>query len=63
MANTSVGRSMQEHHHPREPVEDVPRAAEPDAHVEGAQWNEILARWERWDDEAGDWVEVPPASG
>ena len=37
---------------------DVDRAAEPPQHVPGAQWNEVEARWERWDDTAGAWVPV-----
>jgi hypothetical protein len=40
------------------PVVDVEREPEPDAGPPGAQWNEVLARWERWDDAAGAWVEA-----
>ena len=40
------------------PVADVDRTPEPDAGPPGAQWNEVLARWERWDDAAGAWVEA-----
>lgn len=44
------------HDRPVEP--DVDRAPEPPVHVPGAQWNEIEARWERWDDAAGAWIPV-----
>ena len=44
--------------HDRPPEPDVARAPEPPAHVPGAQWNEVAARWERWDDATGDWVPV-----
>jgi hypothetical protein len=44
-----------------EPVPDVDRAPEPPEHVPGAQWNEVEARWETWDEATGTWVEVPPA--
>jgi hypothetical protein len=40
-------------------VVDVARAPEPPGHVPGAQWNEVVGRWERWDEAAGAWVEVP----
>jgi hypothetical protein len=40
------------------PVDDVERAPEPPEPVPGAQWNEVEARWERWDDAAGTWVAV-----
>jgi hypothetical protein len=43
-------------HRPVEP--DVDRAPEPPEHVPGAQWNEVEARWERWDDVAGTWLPV-----
>jgi hypothetical protein len=36
-------------------------APEPTVRVPGAQWNEIMARWERWDWAANDWVEAAPA--
>jgi hypothetical protein len=39
-------------------VPDVEREPEPDAGPPGAQWNEVLARWERWDDASGAWVEA-----
>jgi hypothetical protein len=39
-------------------VIDVERAPEPRSPVEGAQWNEVASRWERWDDATGTWVEV-----
>jgi hypothetical protein len=45
-----------------DPVErhviDVDRLAAPPQPVPGAQWNEVLGRWERWDDAAGAWVEA-----
>jgi hypothetical protein len=37
---------------------DVDRLAEPPRPMRGAQWNEVLGRWERWSDEAGAWVEA-----
>lgn len=43
------------------------RVAEPGEAPVGAQWNEVLGRWERWDATADDWVEAtednapPPA--
>jgi hypothetical protein len=37
---------------------DVERAPEPPQQVPGAQWNEVEARWERWDDAAGAWLPV-----
>ena len=40
------------------PVPDVDRTPEPDEGPPGAQWNEVLARWERWDEASGAWVEV-----
>jgi hypothetical protein len=43
-------------------IEHVPtsehRQAEPDDAPAGAQWNEVLGRWERWDAAYGDWVEA-----
>ena len=39
-------------------VVDVEREPEPGSGPPGAQWNEVLARWERWDDAAGAWVEA-----
>ena len=39
-------------------VIDVRRVPAPAEHVPGAQWNEVAARWERWDDAAGAWVAV-----
>ena len=41
-----------------EPVVDVERTPEPDGGPPGAQWNEVLSRWERWDDASGAWVDV-----
>lgn len=43
---------------PHEHVPDVDRAPEPPSHVPGAQWNEVEARWERWDESAKAWVPV-----
>ena len=40
------------------PVVDVERAPEPDGGPPGAQWNEVLSRWERWDDASGAWVDA-----
>jgi hypothetical protein len=37
---------------------DVDRVATPPSPVEGAQWNEVVGRWERWDDDAQAWVEA-----
>lgn len=45
---------LEAHDRPDEP--DVDRAPEPPEHVPGAQWNEVEARWERWDGTAGAWV-------
>ena len=39
-------------------VPDVGREPAPAQGPKGAQWNEIDARWERWDDAAGGWVEA-----
>ena len=41
-----------------EVIDDVDRRPEPAQHVPGAQWNEVLGRWERWDDGVGEWVGV-----
>lgn len=40
------------------PVEDIDRKPEPPEQVEGAQWNEVVGRWERWDAAANAWVAV-----
>lgn len=37
---------------------DVDRLAAPSQPVPGAQWNEVVGRWERWDEAAGAWVEA-----
>lgn len=37
---------------------DVDRMAAPSEAVPGAQWNEVVGRWERWDDAAGAWVDA-----
>ena len=42
----------------REHVPDLERRPEPPTHVKGAQWNELEARWERWDETADAWVAV-----
>lgn len=39
-------------------VIDVDRLAAPDHPVPGAQWNEVVGRWETWDEAAGAWVEA-----
>jgi len=39
-----------------ERVPDVPRVPEPPTRPPGAQWNEIVGRWDRWDEAAGAWV-------
>lgn len=38
------------------------RLAEPGDAPEGAQWNEVLGRWERWDEGTEDWVEATPGT-
>lgn len=43
---------------PDSQVIDVDRLARPPQPVPGAQWNEVTGRWERWDDQAGAWVEA-----
>jgi hypothetical protein len=37
---------------------DVDRLAAPQRPVPGAQWNEVVGRWERWDEAASAWVEA-----
>lgn len=37
---------------------DVDRIVAPTQTVPGAQWNEVVGRWERWDEFAGAWVEA-----
>lgn len=44
---------------PDDLVIDVDRLAAPPQPVPGAQWNEVMGRWERWDDAAAEWVAVP----
>jgi hypothetical protein len=39
-------------------VIDIDRLAAPPQPVPGAQWNEVVGRWEVWDDAAGTWVEA-----
>lgn len=43
-------------------VIDVDRLAQPAIPVAGAQWNEVLGRWERWDETSEAWVEALAAS-
>lgn len=49
-----LGDDIAETHH----VIDLDRAPRPTQPLPGAQWNEVLARWERWDEAASAWVEV-----
>lgn len=37
---------------------DVDRIVAPTQIVPGAQWNEVVGRWERWDELAEAWVEA-----
>lgn len=37
---------------------DVDRIVTPAESVPGAQWNEVVGRWERWDEAAGAWVDA-----
>lgn len=37
---------------------DLDRLAEPAESVPGAQWNEVVGRWERWDESAEAWVDA-----
>jgi hypothetical protein len=47
---------------PRGPVDDLDRTpASSDPPVPGAQWDEIHARWEHWDEDAQQWVVVGDA--
>jgi hypothetical protein len=39
-------------------VPDLPRSSPEGPAPRGAQWNEVAARWERWDEESGEWVEA-----
>jgi len=43
---------------PEDHVIDVDRLAAPPQPVPGAQWTEVIGRWERWNDAAGAWVEA-----
>ena len=43
---------------PAHHVVDITRTPPPPIPVPGAQWNEVAARWERWDQRAGAWVEA-----
>ncbi|MEQ1787247.1 MAG: hypothetical protein ABL966_09355, partial [Acidimicrobiales bacterium] len=38
---------------------DIRRSATPGPAPDGAQWNEVASRWERWDDASERWVEAP----
>jgi hypothetical protein len=60
---TSLANELGSHHDvdaEREPVHivDVDRIVAPAESVPGAQWNEVVGRWERWDDAAQAWVEA-----
>lgn len=46
--------------HDYEPIDDVPRIAEPvgGPPVQGAQWDEVHGRWEQWDVATEQWVVV-----
>lgn len=39
-------------------VIDIDRLAAPPRPVPGAQWNEVVGRWEIWDEAASAWVEA-----
>ena len=39
-------------------VVDIDRAPPPPRPVPGAQWNEVVGRWEQWDQAVGAWVEA-----
>lgn len=43
-------------------VIDIDRVATPPQPMPGAQWNEVLGRWERWDETAAAWVEASDAN-
>ena len=43
-------------HH--EVVPDVPRGGPSGPAPRGAQWNEVVGRWERWDEASASWVEA-----
>ena len=69
---SSVNARMASHagEGPSEPVDDLDRLAEGgEPPVEGAQWDELHRRWEKWDENTGAWVVagddpgdgVPPA--
>jgi hypothetical protein len=62
LGNASIGEQIQEPE--REPVDDEPRVALPDEPpVEGAQWDEMHQRWERWDEPSESWVVVGDDAG
>lgn len=39
-------------------IVDIDRIALPERPVPGAQWNEVVGRWEVWSEAAGAWVDV-----
>jgi hypothetical protein len=43
---------------PHPTVHDVDRSSPQGPAPRGAQWNEIVGRWERWDEETEAWVEA-----
>jgi hypothetical protein len=55
-----VADELEAHH---ESLDDIERAAEPAAGPDGAQWNEVAGRWDRWDEGTGTWVPVEPGRG
>jgi hypothetical protein len=49
------------------PLSDIGREAPAGPAPRGAQWNEVVGRWERWDEARDEWVEAtvdtdPPAT-
>lgn len=43
-------------------IVDIDRVALPERPVPGAQWNEVVGRWEVWSDAAGAWVDASSQS-
>lgn len=41
-----------------EHIIDIDRIARPEQPVPGAQWNEVVGRWEVWSEAADTWVEA-----
>lgn len=35
----------------------------PGDQIAGVQWNEVVGRWERWDDRTGRWIPAPALLG